>query len=74
LASPVGSRVFGAPKPWDIVEDGLLMKWGVYYPYILTIIKIIQIIKNKYNNSNNNNINIYGLMIVGGYFWILPGF
>ena len=49
------------------------MKWGVYYPYILTIIKIIQIIKNKYN-SNNNNINIYGLMIVGGYFWILPGF
>ena len=24
----VGSRVFGAPA-WDIVEDGLLMKWGV---------------------------------------------
>jgi hypothetical protein len=40
LASPVGSRVFGAPKPWDIVEDGLLMKWGVHYPYIIIITKI----------------------------------
>ena len=44
MASPVGSRVFGAPKPWDIVEDGLLMKWGVHYPYIIIIITKIRII------------------------------